>query len=149
MPINTDMSHRIKCYTLFDITNTGVNSRSKPDDSVDNWLYKRNTQSNFDTLLQIISLRSQPEVVKKPEKILISDNSIFGFLYQAETTLTTWCFEFEVQHSSVFDNGIDELGALYVDCDNVPMVKCGTEQVSLSSFLDVTPELKNIHFEII
>ena len=149
MPINSDMSYRIKCYTLFDITKTGITSRTKSSDDVSDWVTKRNTQCNFDTILQIISLRSQPEVVKNPEKITINDKSIFGFLYNSEKLSYSWVFEFEVQHSSVFDNGIENLGALYLDCDNVPMIIVGTESVCISDFLDATPELKNIHFEII
>ena len=63
------MSFRIECYTLFDITQTGVLNRSRPVDGqdLDQWVHKRNTQANFDTLLQIISLRSQPEIVSSPK----------------------------------------------------------------------------------
>lgn len=147
MPINSDMSYRIKCYTLFDITKTGITSRTKTSDDVSDWVTKRNTQCNFDTILQIISLRSQPEVVKNPEKISVSDKSIFGFLYNSEKLEHCWVFEFEVQHSSVFDNDIDKLGALYLDCDSVPMIVIGTE--GISAFLDATPEFKNIHFEVV
>ena len=37
MPLNIDMSFKISCYTLFDITRTGVVNRSKPgpDDDPD------------------------------------------------------------------------------------------------------------------
>ena len=149
MPINMYMSHRIRCYTLFDITKTNVTNRSKPSEEVSTWLYNRNTQCNFDTILQIISLRSQPEVVKNPEKSQIDKFIKFGFLYNVEQLAFCWSFEFEVQHSSVFDNGTNELGALYIDCNNVPMIKCDTESVNLAAFLDTSPELKNIHFEII
>lgn len=147
MPINISMSHRIKCYTLFDITKTNITSRTKPDDGVENWLHKRNTQCNFDTILQIVSLRSQPEVTKEPYKVEIEFDN-FGSLYKEKHVIPCWVFEFEVQHSSVFDNGSDELGALYIDCDNVPMIKTSTD-ISLSTFLNTGSELKNIHFEII
>lgn len=142
------MPHRIRCYTLFDITKTGVTSRTKSSNEK-SWLLRRNTQCNFDTILQIVSLRSQPEVTKDPIKIEISDPSIFGFMYDNEKLKSCWVFEFEVQHSSVFDNYINELGSLYLDCDNVPMIKCGSEDSLLTEFLDASPELKNIHFEII
>lgn len=147
MPINTSMSHRIRCYTLFDITKTNITSRAKPDDSVEQWLHKRNTQCNFDTILQIVSLRSQPEVTKEPYKTE-TELTNFGSLYNEKKLIPCWIFEFEVQHSSVFDNGINELGALYIDCDNVPMIKTSTD-MSLSTFLNISTELKNIHFEII
>jgi hypothetical protein len=58
-------------------------------------------------------------------------------------------FEFEIQHPSVFNDGITELGALYTDCAKIPMIKCGTEWSKLPGFLDTTEELRNIYFEII
>jgi hypothetical protein len=151
MPINMYMSHRIRCYTLFNITRTGTTNRTKPSDDVAAWLQSRNTQCNFDTILQIISLRSQPELLKDPQKLEInlSEFNKFGLLYLSKEKVYCWSFEFEVQHSSVFDNGIDELGSLYTDCDNVPMIKDSLEVSNLTTFLNISPELKNIHFEII
>lgn len=146
------MSFRITCYTLFDITNTGVINRSRPGEDQDPevWLNNRNRQCNFDTILQVISLRSQPEVVNKPQKIQIRFDEFenFGFLYQQEKdeTYPCWKFDFDIQHPSVFHNGITELGALYNDCDQVPMIHCGTEWEKLPSFLDSSPELRNIYF---
>ena len=151
MPINMYMSHRIRCYTLFDITRTGTTNRTKPDDDVAVWLHSRNTQCNFDTILQIISLRSQPDLLKDPQKLEIDLNSFaeFGFMYKSNEKVSCWSFEFDIQHSSVFDDGIHELGYLYTDCDNVPMIKTDLEINNLVTFLNISPELKNIHFEII
>ena len=154
MALNSSMSFRITCYVLFDITNTGVLNRARPgdDQEYDTWLSNRNKQCNFDTILQVISLRSQPEIVDKPKRIDIrfdtSEN--FGFLYQQQEneTYPCWTFEFDIQHPSVFHNGISELGALYNDCDQVPMIRCGTEWEKLPSFLDSSPELRNIYFTI-
>lgn len=146
------MSFKITCYTLFDITQTGVMNRSKPaeDEDFDEWLLKRNTQCNFDTILQVISLRSQPEISKIPEKIEVRFDEFthFGFLYDQsdDEVYPVWKFEFEVQHPSVFENGRSELGALYQDCDEVPMIKCGTEWDKIPANLDTTAELRNIVF---
>jgi hypothetical protein len=146
------MSHRIVCYTLFDITATGVLNRQRPveDHEYNVWVHKRNTQCNFDTILQSISLRSQPEIVKHPEKLLVTfdDNSDFGFLFDGEDQ-PCWTFEFDIMHASVFDDGINELGALYNDCDGVPMIKCGTEWDKLPAFLDTSPEMRNIYFKVV
>ena len=70
------MSYRISCYTLFDITQTGVLNRTKPNEGQDlaEWVQKRNTQCNFDTVLQVIALRSQPEIVNFPSKEVIKFN---------------------------------------------------------------------------
>lgn len=146
------MSYTITCYTLFDITQTNVLNRHRPD--MDNeFRYKRNTQSNFDTVQQAISLRSQPEIVRIPEKTLIQFDKFteFGFLFEQEEneTYPCWSFDFNVQHPSVFYDGVNELGSLYRDCDQVPMIKCHTEWDKLPTFLDGSDELRNIYFKVL
>lgn len=146
------MSYTITCYTLFDITQTNVLNRHRPDMDTE-FRYKRNTQSNFDTVQQAISLRSQPEIVRIPEKTLIQFDKFteFGFLFEQEEneTYPCWSFDFNVQHPSVFYNGVNELGALYNDCDRVPMIKCHTEWDKLPTFLDGSDELRNIYFKVL
>ena len=148
------MSFRITCYTLFDITQTGVLNRSRPavDQDMSQWTCKRNTQANFDTILQVISLRSQPEIVSMPKRMDIKFDEFenFGFLFQQlENELyPCWKFSFDIHHHSVFNDGISELGALYNDCSGVPMILCGTEWGKLPSFLDTSEELKNIYFTV-
>ena len=149
------MSYTITCYTLFDITPTGVMNRSRQvaDEELISWLHKRNTRCNFDTVLQAISLRSQPEITRMPEKIQIRFDEFtdFGFLFnQTEDELyDCWSFDFNIQHASVFNDGINELGALYSDCDTVPMIKTDTVWDKLPAFLDTSDELKNIYFKVV
>jgi hypothetical protein len=136
---------------LFDITQTGVLNRSKPTgDDIDSWIARRNTQCNFDTILQVISLRSQPEVCKIPTMAEMTEKDFdnFGFLYKSTNSSLYWHFDFEVQHPSVFENGIIPLGALYKDCEGVPMIVCDN-QIQTPAFLDVTEELRNIYFEVL
>lgn len=145
----------ITCYTLFDITATGVLNRSRPplEGVQKEWLYKRNTQCNFDTIQQAISLRSQPEVIRKPKRIDIKFDvsTQFGFLFeqQEDETYPSWSFDFTVQHHNVFNDGINELGWLYRDCHGIPMIKCGTEWDKLSNVLDTSDEFRNIYFEVL
>ena len=149
------MSYTISCYTLFDITQTNVLNRHRPvqDQDIKEWMYKRNTQCNFDTVQQAISLRSQPEVVRIPEKtqIRFDEFTEFGFLFEQEddNMYPCWSFYFDVQHPSVFYDGVNELGSLYRDCDQVPMIKCGTEWDKLPAFLDSSDELRNIYFKVL
>lgn len=148
------MSHRLCCYTLFNIEQTGVLNRSRPQDpNVDNWLQKRNTQCNFDTILQVISLRSQPEVIKSPTKIEMTPEhfEMFGFVFQhdSENPQFCWKFEFEVHHESVFAKDDNTLGALYNDCEGVPMIECDGQLKLGTNFLNTSVELKNIHFEVV
>lgn len=147
------MNHTIRCYTLFDITSTGILNRSKPPENAEpDWLHKRNTQSNFDTVLQVISLRSQPEIVKYPEQTIVNLQEFekFGFLLEDDEKIEipVWVFEFDVQHPSVFNDGINDLGALYQDCTGVPMIRTNTAWEKLPAFLDSSVELRNIYFEI-
>ena len=149
------MSYTITCYTLFDITPTGVMNRHRPvdEEQLPSWLHKRNTQCNFDTVVQAVSLRSQPEIFRMPEKIQIRFDEFtnFGFLFEQleNETYDCWSFDFNIQHPSVFTDGINELGALYSDCDNVPMIKTETSWNKLPAFLDTSAELRNIYFKVV
>ena len=58
-------------------------------------------------------------------------------------------FDFEIQHPSVFDDGITELGSLYSDCDGVPMIQTDTAWSKLPGFLDTSEELRNIYFKVV
>jgi hypothetical protein len=115
------------------------------------WQLNRNRQVNFDTLLQVINLRSQPEDTSTviTEKINFKEFSKFGFLFEGEEDQTMFSFTFSINHKNVFDDGISNLGALYSDCDGVPMIKIGTEWDKLPNFLDTSPELSNIYFEVL
>jgi hypothetical protein len=88
-----------------------------------------------------------------PEKTQIRFDEFidFGFLFeqQEDEVYACWSFDFEIQHASVFNNGINELGALYSDCDTVPMIKTDTVWDKLPSFLDTSDELKNIYFKVV
>jgi hypothetical protein len=142
--------HRIACYTLFDITKTGVLNRARPGDDVtdtNDWYRKRSTQCNFDTVLQVISLRAQPDIISDPERLEIdlNANTYFGNELKNET-VPMWKFMFEVQHQSVFEDGINELGALYKDCSDVPMIQCDSQWHKAGDRLDITMEKRNIYF---
>ena len=58
-------------------------------------------------------------------------------------------FDFSIQHPSVFDDGITELGALYSDCEGIPMIKCETSWNKLPQFLDSSDEMRNIFFKVV
>lgn len=142
------------CYTLFDIERTGIRNRNCPE-NVDNklqWTQKRNSQLNFDTVLQAISMRSQPDLLEDPVKIqhVFSNVDKFGFLFNqlSEELYPCWKFSFTIQHSSVFNDGHDEFGLLYNDCHGIPMIHTGNEYNKLPNFLDCSDELRNIYFEV-
>ena len=146
----------IRCQTLFDITPTGVKNR-RPQDiqgaELSDLIKQQQRQSNYDTVLQVISLRSQPESISQVKKsdILLTDTD-FGFLYtsdQDDSTISSWSFTFTIQHASVFQNDDSDLGSLLNDCEQVPMIINLSESVKLTPQLNVDSDLKNIHFEIV
>lgn len=142
---------RIACYTLFDITRTGIINRGRPGDDIidiNEWYQQRNTQCNFDTILQIISLRAQPEVELDPKlvKMRLDDASLFGSIFKDNKYHNVWTFDFRVQHSSVFIEGDNELGYLYKDCENVPMILTKNITVTTSNKLECTSLKRNIYF---
>jgi hypothetical protein len=143
------MNHRLACYTLFDITQTGVLNRARPGvdvTDVTQWVQQRNTQCNLDTIIQVISLRGQPENFTSPKIVKIPTDHEFGNTYTNLENYNCWTFDFEVHHSSVFEDGIENLGALYKDCQGVPMIYVNSQHPDLMNCLDITSSAKNIYF---
>jgi hypothetical protein len=73
--------------------------------NTESWNRSRNQQRNWETVTQLISLRTQVDNLKEPQRI--NDR---------------WCFEFEVENQNLFNNGQDKLSVLKVDCAGVPML---------------------------
>jgi len=79
---------------------------------------------------------------------VFSEFDKFGFLFEDDLEPhPCWTFDFTVNFHSVFDDGINDFGYLYSDCEGVPMIQIGTEWNKLPTFLDGSPELRNIYFE--
>ena len=154
MSINIDMKTTIRCFTLFDITKTNILNRrvpvNMPEEKRHDWELDRNRQSNFDTIIQAISLRTQPEDITEPVSIpiTISENK-FGFLFDESEEQLCWHFDFTIYYKNAYADEVNELGGLYSDCADIPMNKTGTEWDKLPNFLDTSPELRNIYFEVL
>ena len=111
------MPIRVRCSTQFDITATGTRSHQKSSrmpfqddsgrmiDNTDAWLHSRNRQRNWETLIQLISLRTFPTDVAVPVK---ADD--------------IWVFEFTIEQPSSIDLNGDPVGILITDCRDVPMI---------------------------
>ena len=121
---------RIQCRTLFDITATGVTGHCKPSrmpfkdqagctiNDISDWNRSRNQQRNWETLTQLISLRTQLTDLSMPVK---NDN--------------LWQFEFEVDNDNLFLNNNDSLAVLKADCAGVPMLVGLNESTDIESVL--------------
>jgi hypothetical protein len=147
------MAFTVRCNTLFDITQTGIISRRNANNEDPTWILKRNQQCNFDTIIQAISLRSQPENITAPTKhmLLFNQRHNFGLLFDKsiKTKISYWTFDFDIHYANVYNNGINELGHLHNDCDKIPMIKCKTEWSMLPNYLDTDSNTRNIYFEVI
>jgi len=142
LAVNT---HRMKivCRTLFDCSFTGVTGHFRSSEipfmdragqSVLNqhdWNHSRNQQRNWETLLQIISLRTQPADLTVP----VEKDGV-------------WEFEFRSESEGVFEihGDPDPLAGLALDCEGVPMMLNLKEQPSLAPTITTNGEGQNIWF---
>lgn len=140
---------KIRCSTLFDITKTGIGRRqSVTREASINENKSRNQQINFETILQIISMRCQPENITDPNKITTTEkDKRWGVEYNGRNDV--WEFTFTTYHKEVFNDGENKLGNLLLDSDGVPMLTNLNETKNLISQLNISGDYKNIHYEIV
>lgn len=112
----SDNLHFFVGYSLVDITPTGVTRSSDPDSLV------RNQQRNWETVLQCISLRTQPIQIQAPDLIQFKDIRIaeFGDFY--EGTHNVWTWTWAVEHDGIYDFPNKPFGALQSDFEQVPVI---------------------------
>ena len=128
---------RYKLITLVDITRT--NPRRDETDSL-----KVKQQSNFNSLVQAINLRSNIEFFSDPEfnKGRLPD-PLTG-------KANHWIAEFEVEREDVFLKDGDPVGLLIEDLNGVPIIPDLNSSVDLDPAVFITSGKKaNIWFTII
>jgi hypothetical protein len=98
------------------------------------WNRARNQQRNWESLLQIMSLRTQPMNVVPPTK-----------------HKDGWHFEFDVEAEGVLGSefGSDDLAGLVSDCEGVPMVTGLDESGVITATLHAQGTDQNIWFAAI
>ena len=136
---------KVRCLTYFDITATGVKNHYKQSrvpfrdaadqviDSSDSWHRARNQQRNWETLNQLISLRSLPVDITTPEKIVHNDR-------------TAWTFEFVIEQEGALDIDGNAIGALITDSAMIPMLTGLDETTTEDRLLEYN---RNIFFDIV
>ena len=127
-------------YTLIDITYTGV-IREGVNKNL------RNQQRNYETILQLIGLRTQPILLEKPVLLFKQDlaNYNFGDVYTGNHTV--WKFTFGVEYADVFSDGHDLLGTLKSDMSKIPIIAGLDETISLQiPVLSTSLDHKNTYF---
>lgn len=134
---------KIQCRTLFDCTRTDITGHFRPSqvpfvdhagqtiNNQEDWNRARNQQRNWETVMQIASLRAQLMTTSK-----------------TRTVDGVWEFSFEIETAGVYSsNGdLDNLDGLLTECEGIPMVIGLNESTSSESTL--IPG-KNIWFESI
>jgi hypothetical protein len=131
---------KIKVRTFFDITATGVIGHFKSSripftdqaghliNDIDTWTRARNQQRNWETLTQLIQLRTQIVDLQIPQ---VDNNA--------------WTFEFSTE-TEVFNDGADPVGVLKQDSADVPMLRELDNDPDIDSFLVVDGIRQNIWF---
>lgn len=151
----------ISCFTLIDITKTGVVSNYKPNalgfvDAADqkvhdekSWTKSRNQQRNFETIVQVIGLRSQITFIDTPESTLCNLTDLnFGTIFTG--TQRVWHFKFAVEHVEVFTRGDDPLILLSEDLNVVPCILKLEETAEIKNpIFQTLGSNKNIYVEIL
>ena len=134
---------KVLCRTLFDCTHTGVTGHLRPQqlpfttktglviNTAEEWNRSRNQQRNWESLLQIVSLRTQPMNVVYPVK-----------------QKDGWHFAFEVEAEGVLSSNFasDDLAGLVADCEAVPMVTGLDEAEVVTATLHAQGANQNIWF---
>jgi hypothetical protein len=131
------------CQTQFDITVTGITGHCKTANmpftdqagqKIINeaaWHRSRNQQRNWETLTQILGLRTQLFALTTPVK---------------DTTGTRWMFEFATESAGVYGPDSDPVSVLRSDAEAVPML-CGLGNTpDLDPYLVTTGARQNIWF---
>jgi hypothetical protein len=131
------------CQTLFDITATGTTGHPKAtrwpcrDRSgqiiadTQAWNRSRNQQRNWETLQQILSLRTQITAITDPV---------------IDATGTRWMFEFETDTPGAFGPNSDPTAVLRMDADGVPMLRDGVSETVTDTCLLTQGLGQNIWF---
>lgn len=134
---------KIRCSTHFDITETGTTGHFRPSQvpytnragntikDLTDWNRSRNQQRNFETITQVLQLRTQIFDVTTPVKN------------------TKWEFEFEVESDRIYQLDQDMFGILTQDCEDVPMIVGLDDEYTLTPALITSGSQQNIWFEAV
>lgn len=111
-----------KIYTLVDITNTNVTSGSG---------LERNQQRNWETLLQVLSLRTQIHNIDGPELLAGVHPSKYELGYNHRGIHNVWTMGFVLEFDNIFGPPEDPFGILVTDFEKVPIITGLTETIKI------------------
>jgi hypothetical protein len=116
------------CVTLIDITKTdAVRHYDKGMfEKESEYEILRNQHRNWQTIIQVISLRTQPMYLSEPVMTVGQELDDFGTVFDKGTY---WTFQFGVEGEDIFDLPTQPGKVLLDDLHNVPVVVNLTEDV--------------------
>lgn len=127
--------------TLVDITETGVVRHTAETE------LERNQQRNWETVLQCIGLKAQPQLIDGPHcnTYKIDETSLFGEMYYGHQKV--WIFSFGVESQDVFTVDGDSVAGLDQVFSQVPII-CGLNETARFILPIFYPygAIKNIYF---
>ena len=135
-----------RLLTLVDITPTGVLRNNSNDHSMQ---LKRNQQRNFETVLQVLSLRTQPHITRwscDPHKFDANRiKQVFGETFH-NTEQNVWALYFTADHPLAYNTPDGELCGLLGDFEQVPIITGLTETAKfMLPIFYPRGSIKNIH----
>jgi len=134
---------RYMCQTLFDITATGVTGHCKITRmpfgdragqeirDTESWNRSRNQQRNWETITQILGLRTQLFDLTDPV---------------LDITGTRWMFEFETESEGIYGAEDDPTQVLRADAEGVPMLIALNNDPDVDPYLVTSGSRQNIWF---
>jgi len=133
-------------YTTIDITPTGVNGTSNSNDA--DYVTKRSQQRNYDTLCQVISLRTNfydpvVRVFQHDNRLSMQNNRPVFENPNLPDFIDVWQLTFVCDREMVFGENHE---ALYNDLHMVPIVPALTETVpQFPPYFISYGQLKNVY----
>ena len=127
-------------YTLVDITDTNV-TKFSPERA-----RERKQQRNWETVQQLLGLRSQVLDIKQIKLVEDVNKHEFGSAYKDKHTI--WMFEFTVEFDAVYNLNNNPVGTLTTDFHHSPITTELDETATFELPLFYTDgENKNIYFK--
>ena len=129
-------------FTLIDITPTGIINYSPQNE------HKRNQQRNWETIQQILSLRTQPTILETDDFTADLKDYNFGVNYRGQHHI--WTFKFGVDYADIYQEGLDKFGLIKNDFKITPVILNLTE-TAIPEIAVFTPKgpWNNIYFKSI
>jgi hypothetical protein len=128
-------------FSLVDITATGVTRSNMPDN------IQRNQQRNWETVMQCMGLRTQPQNIQIPTITFEAMKKYeFGDFYCGEQKIWNWYWT--VEREDIYDLKDKQLGGLQLDFEQVPIIT-GLQETAKFMLPIFYPygTIKNIYFK--